>query len=123
MKRNWVRIRRKAYGMDDIVLRDVTITPSDEIENIVTVTGHQEVQIETRPVSELPTQTVEKELPWWDPRRLFGMTTRKVEVPNTEGWELELYSLFGREHHYTRNEWQSRTYRISSAWLEMSTEE
>jgi hypothetical protein len=126
MEREWVRIRRKVYGMPDIILRDVTIIPSNQIENIVTVSGKQQIEVDTKMESQLPTQTVLEDLPWWDPRRLFGITTREVEVPDTSGWELQDLVHTGPsrlEFRYVRNEMQPRTYRINSTWLEMSTEE
>jgi len=124
MQREWVRIRRKAYGMPDIILWDVTITPS-EIKNIVTVSGSQEIQVDTRLESQLPTITVVEELPWWDPRRLIGISTREVEKPDTTGWEVVDLVHTGPhslEFRYVKKEMQLRTYRINSAWLEMSTE-
>lgn len=123
MHREWVKIRRKVYGMPDIVLEDAEVTPSEQMKNIVTITGRQYVMVGERKKSEFPTKEVQRPLPWWDPRRLIGITTKTVEVPDTDGWELSWPSIGFKDCFYTKHEWQPRSYRVNSTWIEMSAEE
>lgn len=119
----WARISRKNVGLDDIILYDVTVAPS-QLKNIVTVSGKQRVRVETKSIDDLPKKQIEKDLSKWDPRRLFGIKTRVVEVPDETGWTFECFSpgVIDIDMIMARYELQPRSYTINSVWLELSAE-
>lgn len=116
------KINRNAANLPPIILEEVTVTES-EFKGMVIVTGKQLEIVETKAESELPQKEVEEPLSWWHPARLFfGKKTRKIIIPNSEGWKPYGYDfhLGNLERSYVRIEPRSVTYHISPIWLELS---
>jgi len=99
-----------------------------EINGIVKVAGEAKVCVESLEERAFPRVYVDRDLPWWDPRRLFGYTTYKVSVPDIPTdfiLDIEILNenlLAGRKNIlvYSRYEMQWATYRVPFTCLELS---
>jgi hypothetical protein len=118
---DWARIYRHSVGLEDITLRQATVT--DFEHGLVTVTGLQRICTDSRLGKQFPLTTKEVELSAWDPRRLFGIKTGKTQVRDIpDDYSLEdLYFEYNQvESVYKKHEFLQRTYRVNRVWLEVS---
>lgn len=121
----WIKIIRPNFRI--ITLFNAVIE-NTEIEGIVKVTGQARVCVESLDERSFPRMWIDVRLPWWDPRRLLGIKTEKVSIPNIPSdfiLDIEILNenlLAGIKNIlvYSKYEMQEVSYKVPISYLELS---